>query len=69
MSEFNQLLGEFLDKLVISLDEISTNTEKFIQMCVDKGCVPAHPADVARKNYIRENFDIDVDIKFNFKKR
>ena len=61
MSEFNQLLGDFLDKLIISLDEISTNTEKFIQQCVEKGCVPPHPADVARKNYIDENFGINVD--------
>ena len=60
MSEFNKLLGEFLDKTITSLDEIATNTEKFIASCTEQGCVPEHPADVARKNHVKETFDINV---------
>ena len=61
MSEFNKLLGEFLDKTITSLDEIATNTEKFIASCTEQGCVPEHPADVARKNFVKENYDFVVE--------
>lgn len=54
MTDFNQLLGEYLDKTVMALNNIATLTENFVSNCVENGCVPPHPADIARQNYFKE---------------
>lgn len=55
MSEnFGALLGEFLDKVILSLDEIATSSEHFIAKCVEEKLADPHPADLKRIEHFEE---------------
>ena len=51
---FSGLLGEYLDTVALLYSEIATTTEKFIRDCEELKFTTAHPADEARRKYIRD---------------